>query len=157
MDGFHANNSLSSSTLPFAAEAAWSSGKWEQLERLLASSPVVSSHAFIDFNVGVGRALLALRHGKSAEFLTIIGSLREALAKSMSPSTTASIHACHEHLVKLHALYEIEAISGMNPRVSSSREVILDNLDRRLDIIGAYTSDKQYLLGLRRAVMTLSP
>jgi serine/threonine-protein kinase ATR len=38
----------------------------------------------------------------------------------------------------------------------SNRQVVIENLDRRLDIIGAYTSDKQYLLGLRRATMSLS-
>jgi len=44
----------------------------------------------------------------------------------------------------------------MDPTKPSDRDVILENLDRRLDIIGAYTSDKQYLLGLRRAAMSLS-
>lgn len=82
--------------------------------------------------------------------------LRDSLAKGLTPSTTSSIHASHEYLVKLHALYEIEAVSGMNPHAVSEREVLLENLDRRLDIIGAYTSDKQYLLGVRRAAMSLS-
>lgn len=110
----------------------------------------------MDFNVGVGRALLALRRREVSEFQSIIGVLRESLAKSLSPSATTSIQACHDQLVKLHALYEIEAISGMNSTATLDREVILENLDRRLDIIGAYTSDKQYLLGVRRAAMTLS-
>ncbi|CAN9100906.1 unnamed protein product [Alternaria alternata] len=156
VDGFHATNSLLSSTLPFAAEAAWSTGKWEQLDRLLGTVNVADSNLFIDFNVGLGRALSALRHKNRIEFQAIIAKLREVLAKSMSPSTTASVQASHEHLVKLHALYEIEAVSGMSNGVAADREVIFENLDRRLDVIGAYTSDKQYLLGLRRAAMTLS-
>jgi serine/threonine-protein kinase ATR len=156
VDGFHAANSLTSSTLPFAAEAAWSTGKWEQLERILSSSPAPEAISFVDFNVGVGRALLALRHKDVVNFKAIIVTLREALAAELSPSTTASIQACHDHLVKLHALYELEAVSGTNTTERSEREVILDNLDRRLDIIGAYTSDKQYLLGVRRATMSLS-
>jgi serine/threonine-protein kinase ATR len=156
VDGFHAANSLTSSTLPFAAEAAWSTGKWEQLERILGSSPVPQTIAFVDFNVGVGRALLALRQKDGAAFKTIIATLREALAAELSPSITASIQACHDHLVKLHALYELEAVSGMAPTGTSDREKILENLDRRLDIIGSYTSDKQYLLGVRRAAMSLS-
>lgn len=110
----------------------------------------------MDFNVGMGRALLALRHSQSAEFTQIISSLREALAKGLSPSTTSSIQACHDHLVKLHALYEIETISGVTSRTIPDREAMIENLDRRLDIIGAYTSDKQYLLGVRRAAMSLS-
>jgi serine/threonine-protein kinase ATR len=156
VDGFHVTNTLSSSTLPFAAEAAWSAGKWEQLDRLLGAVSVADSNLFVDFNVGVGRALLALRHKNRVEFQSVIAKLREFLAKSMSPSTTASVQASHEHLVKLHALYEVEAVSGMGNGVATDRETILENLDRRLDVIGAYTSDKQYLLGLRRAAMTLS-
>ncbi|KAF2828831.1 hypothetical protein CC86DRAFT_319926 [Ophiobolus disseminans] len=155
VDGFRASNSLSDSTLPFAAEAAWSSGKWEQLEKTLGSSPT-TTNAFLHFNVGVGRALLALRRNNGDEFKSTVASLREAVAAGLSPSTTSSIQACHDHLVKLHALYEMEAISGMTPTRSPDREVILENLDRRLDLIGAYTSDKQYLLGLRRATMSLS-
>ncbi len=110
----------------------------------------------MDFNVGIGRALLSLRNKNDVEFANIILALRQSLAKGLSPSTTASIQACHDYLVKLHALYEIEAVSGMGSPAVSNREIILENLDRRLDIIGAYTSDKQYLLGLRRAAMSLS-
>jgi serine/threonine-protein kinase ATR len=156
VDAFHASNSLSSSTLPFAAEAAWSAGKWEQLERVLKSSPSRDANTFLDFNVGVGRALLALRRKDNAEFKAIIAALRGSLAAGLSPSSTASIQACHDQLVKLHALYELEAISGATTTEIPDRAVILENLDRRLDIIGAYTSDKQYLLGVRRATMLLS-
>lgn len=108
------------------------------------------------FNIGVGSALLALRHRKEAEFVETISMLRDSLAKGLTPSTTSSIHSSHEYLVKLHALYEIEAVSGMTSKTLPEREVLLDNLDRRLDVIGAYTSDKQYLLGVRRAAMSLS-
>ncbi|CAO2647756.1 Nn.00g086780.m01.CDS01 [Neocucurbitaria sp. VM-36] len=92
----------------------------------------------------------------STEFADMIATLRETLAKGLSPSATASIQACHDYLVKLHALYEIEAVSGMNTHGEPDREVVLENMDRRLDVIGAYTSDKQYLLGIRRAAMSLS-
>ncbi|KAL6705751.1 serine/threonine-protein kinase M1 [Coniothyrium glycines] len=155
VDGFHANNSLSANTLPFAAEAAWSTGKWEQLERLLRASALDLTSS-TDFNVGVGRALIALRNGRVSEFQSLIAGLREVLAGSLSPSTTVSVQASHGHLVRLHALYEIETISGTDDRIPHNREALLENLNRRLDIIGAYTSDKQYLLGVRRAVMTLS-
>jgi serine/threonine-protein kinase ATR len=141
--------------LPFATEAAWSAGKWTQLERILVSSKTAKT-AFLDFNVGVARALLALRGKDIGEFKDIIAMLRESLARSLSPSSTTSLQACHDTLVKLHALYEIETISGLSPQGTGDRTVILENLNRRLDIIGAYTSDKQYLLGLRRATMSLS-
>jgi serine/threonine-protein kinase ATR len=154
VDGFHASNTFSNNTLPFAAEAAWSTGKWDQLERILASpSEQITS---MDFNVGIGRALLALHRKQETKFTQTIEALRTAVAKELSPTSTASLHAAHDNLVKLHVLYEIEAISGMSAGASQDREVLLGSLDRRLDILGAYTSDKQYLLGIRRAVMQLS-
>ena len=155
MDGFHAANSFSPNTLPFAAEAAWSTGKWDQLERILAG-PSEQINISLDFNVGVGRALLALRCRELDKFKRLLDGLRANTAKGLSPTSSSSLHACHDILIKLHALYEIESISGVAAGPMTSKEVILDNLDRRLDILGAYTSDKQYLLGIRRAVMQLS-
>lgn len=156
VDGFHASNSFSPNTLPFAAEAAWSTGKWSHLERILAS-PSEQANSSVDFNVGVGRALLALRSKQAEKFKEILESLRAGVAKDLSPTSTSSLHACHDNLIKLHVLYEVEAISGL-PAVESpaDKDAILENLERRLDVLGAYTSDKHYLLGVRRAVMQLS-
>lgn len=156
MDGFHTSDSVSQTIMPFAAEAAWSTGKWDQLERTLTLPAEHLTGTSLEFNVGIGKALLALRHKNGNEFKVIVESLRGAVAKALSPTTTASLHAAHEHIVKLHTLYELETISGMSTYPTSDREVILENLDRRLDILGAYISDKQYLLGVRRAAMQLS-
>lgn len=156
VDGFHASDAISSSTLPFATEAAWSSGKWDQLEKILSVSSDLSNNASSNFNVGIGKALLALKDRNEEEFKQIVDDVRLALAKGLKSTNTDSLHASHEQLVKLHALYELEAISGMSSITAPDHEVIMENLDRRLDIIGAYTSDKQYLLGVRRAAMQLS-
>lgn len=156
VDGFHASNSLSSSTLPFAAEAAWSVGKWKHLDRILGSSSEKLVGITTDFNVGVGRAFLALHRGDETEFQSITASLRSSLSNGLSPSNTNSLQACHDTMVKLHALYEIETISGVAYPTAPGREFILEKLDHRLEVIGAYTSDKQYLLGVRRATMLLS-
>ncbi|KAF2280300.1 protein kinase rad3 [Westerdykella ornata] len=155
VDGFQASNSFSPSTLPFAAEAAWSTGKWGHLERMLGSASD-SGNSALDFNVGVGRALLALRGKQPQEFKTLIEALRAAVAKDLSPTSTMSLHACHDSLVKLHVLYEMEAISGVSANPATDKSALIETLDRRLDVLGAYTSDKQYLLGVRRAVMQLS-
>lgn len=100
--------------------------------------------------------MLALYNEDEPEFKNFIATLRGSLSKSLSPSNTNSLQTCHDTLVKLHALYEIEAISGVMTPQTPEREVVLENLDRRLDVIGAYTSDKQYLLGVRRATMLVS-
>jgi serine/threonine-protein kinase ATR len=110
----------------------------------------------MEFNVGVGKALLAMRDMDKPNFKQIIEGLRGSLAEGFSPTSTASLHASHDTLIKLHTLYELETISGMSPYAATNRETILENLDRRLDLLGAYTSDKQYLLGIRRAAMQVS-
>lgn len=157
VEGFH--NSSSSCTpkaLPFAAEAAWVTGKWQKLEKILASPSDELSQVSQEFNVGIGRALLALRKKEKDEFTKTIAALREGVARGLSPTVTSSLQACHDQLLKLHVLYEIEAISGISDNATADRDAILGNLDRRLDVLGAYTSDKQYLLGIRRATMQLS-
>ena len=155
MDGFHASQFVTSKTLPFAVEAAWSTGKWDQLERILTEPSGQLAASSVDFNVGIGKALIALRYGKANIFKQTVDELRVTMANGLSASITASLHNSHDHLVKLHTLYELEAISGLSNNMPD-RDSLFENLERRLDLLGAYTSDKQYLLGIRRAVMRLS-
>ena len=100
--------------------------------------------------------MLALRKKEKDEFTKTIAALREGVVRGLSPTVTSSLQACHDQLLKLHVLYEIEAISGISDNATADRDAILGGLDRRLDVLGAYTSDKQYLLGIRRATMQLS-
>ncbi|KAF2761422.1 hypothetical protein EJ05DRAFT_449694 [Pseudovirgaria hyperparasitica] len=147
---------LPSRALPFAAEAAWVTGKWDRLEKALARVPEDVSLSTQDFNMGVGKALLALRKGNEDNFKSTLSAVQEGITRSLTASSTSSLHACHVQLLKLHLLYEIDAISGCGNSQLKSREAVLPVLNQRLEIIGAYTSDKQYVLGARRAAMQLS-
>ncbi|KAF2457856.1 hypothetical protein BDY21DRAFT_320173 [Lineolata rhizophorae] len=145
--------------LPFAAEAAWVTNKWDTLEKFLSKSKAhdhPTRQTSLNFNVGIGCALLSLKQNDKRGFASSIDSLRQGIAKQLVATNTDSMQACHDQLLKLHVLYEVEALSGMSPskepRVSTSAEM----LNRRLDILGTFLSDKQYLLGVRRAVMQLS-
>jgi serine/threonine-protein kinase ATR len=58
-------------------------------------------------------------------------------------------------MLKFHVLTELEMIAGTDsPDIG--REKVLESLNRRLEVVGAYLNDKQYLLGIRRAAMQLS-
>jgi serine/threonine-protein kinase ATR len=74
---------------------------------------------------------------------------------SFSSASTASLANAHSHVVKLHALYEIAAIGGLGS-ADRDRSGLVETLERRLALLGSFTDDKQYLLGLRRAAMELS-
>ncbi|KAL8809103.1 MAG: hypothetical protein Q9200_003724 [Gallowayella weberi] len=139
--------------LPFACEASWVTGKWDRLEEYLGYA---SEELNGNFNVGVGRALLELAKNQKDAFIKILDDVRRRTAKSLSTTNTASLQACHEILLKLHALTEIEIIGGTRKHRLIDKLSLAVTLEQRLDLLGAFNSDKQFLLGLRRAAMQLS-
>ncbi|KAI9796181.1 MAG: hypothetical protein M1825_000866 [Sarcosagium campestre] len=152
IEGMHQSPFAMSKALPFAMEAAWVTGKWSMLQQYVDMSSGVLDHAF---EVGVGHALLALHQQQQDKFGKIITELGAHVATGLSRSTTASLQACHDDLLKLQVITEIGMISGASGQHVERRDVI-DDLDRRLDLLGSFLSDKQYLLGVRRAAMELS-
>ncbi|PYH81420.1 protein kinase [Aspergillus uvarum CBS 121591] len=146
---------LRSKFLPFAVEASWITGNWDRLHNYLR----LGSQDTSDFNIGIGIAFDALRHDDRARFEQLINGLRLNVAKSLTANSVTSLQSCHDSIHRLHALCEIEFIVkiGHEPCIEQrSRSEVRAVLDRRLDILGGYISDKQYLLGLRRATMELT-
>ena len=97
-----------------------------------------------------------MRYGKGKLFSDITSELRKNIAKGFTTNSVASLQACHESVLKLHILSEIELIADMSSAGYTNRANVLETLDRRLDILGGCISDKQYILGVRRAAMELS-
>jgi serine/threonine-protein kinase ATR len=141
-----------SATIPFASEAAWMTGRFDILEDLMINDGARTSQ---DFNAGVARVLLAQLDGSLPKFYSEVSELRASISRSISPSTTMSLTSAHSHMLKLHVLYELEMLSGFNQNPTDAERIMLC-LDRRLDIIGSFTEDKQYILGIRRAAMEIS-
>ncbi|KAL8671782.1 MAG: hypothetical protein Q9168_003729 [Polycauliona sp. 1 TL-2023] len=154
IDSFDSASAKSPITLPFACEASWVTGKWNKLEEYIGHA---SEKMAGNFNVGVGRALLALAGSEKESFTQIVSDIRRKTARSLSTTNTASLQACHNVLLKLHALTEIDIISGARKDDGSvDKSALAVSLEQRLDLLGAFNSDKQFLLGLRRAVMQSS-
>jgi serine/threonine-protein kinase ATR len=149
----HTADQTISKLLPFAAEASWATGRWATLEKYTSMIP---QGVTMDFNIGVGRSLLALQKKDMNEFKSKIHSLREQIARSLSSATTSSLSACHESMLRLHVLTELEMIAGTDDGPVLERSTIIQSLNRRLEVVGSYLNDKQYLLGIRRATMQLS-
>ncbi|KAL3418858.1 protein kinase Rad3 (phosphatidylinositol 3) [Phlyctema vagabunda] len=150
VEGMHTTTQSVARILPFATEAAWSTGKWASLEKYTKMVPNATGD---DFNIGIGSALLTLYGNNSDEFASAINFMRGKFARSLSNSTTTSLSSCHDTMLKFHVLTELEMIASTTP---AERPQVLASLDRRLEVIGAYLNDKQYLLGIRRAAMQLS-
>ncbi|KAJ5791400.1 uncharacterized protein N7518_008411 [Penicillium psychrosexuale] len=145
------NESAASRFLPFAVEASWIMSRWDKLEGYL---DLRAKQGTEEFNVGIGLALDALRQKKDESFTDKINELRLNVARSLTTNSVASLQACHNDMLRLHALSEVESIA--KAQSGQSRSGLLGALDRRLDVLGGYLSDKQYLLGLRRATMELA-
>lgn len=150
VEGMHKCSSAVSKLLPFATEASWATGRWDTLQKYISRAPPEIGG---DFNVSVGRTLLALHRKNLGEFSSTIRILREQIACSLSLSTTSSLSVCREAMLKFHVLTELEMLADPN---EGNRKQVLESLDRRLEAIGAYLNDKQYLLGIRRAAMQLT-
>ncbi|EKD14277.1 phosphatidylinositol 3 [Drepanopeziza brunnea f. sp. 'multigermtubi' MB_m1] len=151
VEGMHNASQTVSKLLPFAAEASWATGRWATLAKYSSLAPPGITE---DFNVNVGRALLAL-HAKNTDlFKSRVAALREKIARSVSNATTSSLGTSHDTILKFHVLTELEMIAGADNNVAAPD--ILESLNRRLEVIGAFLNDKQYLLGIRRAAMQLS-
>ncbi|MCJ1477208.1 serine/threonine-protein kinase M1 [Lambiella insularis] len=151
--GLESSDNTTLMVRPFAVEASWVTGKWDKLNDYV---PPAHMDFGGDFNVGIGSALLAIREKNYNEGGVILDTLRNSIAKGLSASTTTSLQACHDVMLQLHILTEIEVISGVEESAQPDLPALLTLLDQRLNVLGAFSSDKQYLLGLRRAAMQLS-
>lgn len=89
-------------------------------------------------------------------FGKIVNRLRLNVAKALNANSVTSLQSCHDSIFKLHALTEVERIADCKSEGADSPSVVWDALNRRLDVLGGYITDKQYLLGLRRAIMELA-
>lgn len=147
------NESALSRLLPFAVEASWITGRWTKLHNYLQ---LRSDQNTGYFNIGIGSALNAFRQGDKMSFGEIINSLRLNAVKSLTTNSVASLQSCHDSILRLHALTEVECIANSGSEGASSHSRVTDALNRRLDVLGGYITDKQYLLGLRRAMMELT-
>ena len=136
--------------MPFATEAAWVTGKWDKMRNYLA----LASESHQDqFNIGIARALVALSENRRDHFSITVQQLRRDAARGLSTTNTASLQACHEPLLQFHVLTELEMIAGMRDRDKAEKSKLRGSLDLRLDAVGPFLSDKQYILGVRRAAM----
>jgi len=148
-------NALTASNViqSLAAEACLMTEKWEMLRSYTASESQVFGGNFAS---SLGSLLLDLKDRKDDAFKSALKVLRNSVIKSMSFTSTVSLQACHEAMLQLHALTEIETIAGVHSVAETPPLDQSVDLSRRLDILGPYSADKQYLLGLRRATMHLS-
>lgn len=139
--------------MPFAVEAAWVTGRWESLDRFINR---FQGNVLQDFNMSLGVLLEAIYKGAAKEtFIETTKMMKENIALSMTSSTTASLQAAHDIMLKCHVLTDLEIIIGTKPESDEERMKTMSLLEGRCEVIGAYFNDRQYVLGIQRAAMQL--
>lgn len=138
---------------PFAVEAAWATSRWDTLQKYLTSYNA-GSHLEV-FDLGVGSALLSLKEGHTDEFLQQVKELKEKVACSMSLSATGSLQAAHDSMLKCHVLADLDIIAQNHVVAAGDQQQTMALLSRRLEVLGAYVNNKQYVLSVCRAAMEL--
>lgn len=146
------NTSLTANKIaPFAVEASWATGRWQTLQKYL--SLYSGGEITEEFSLGIAQALLHLKEGDVETFQDYIQMLRDKVAAGLSQSSTASFRACHDARLKCHVLADLEIIASQKDGTDTEQTLVA--LERRLEVLGAYVTDKQYVLGIRRAAMEL--
>lgn len=156
MEGIKTTPTTINRIAPFAVEASWATGRWETVQKYLASYNAGDTTEV--FNLGIGQALICLREGRRDQFHGYVQLLRDRVGWSLSWSTTSSLQASHDAMLKAHVLADLELIAekhGVADGDTVNQQDVLTTLNRRLEVIGAYVNDKQYVLGIRRAAMEL--
>lgn len=153
VEGMLSSTSQDNKIMPFAVEAAWVTRRWESLSKFLQR---YGGNSTQDFNISVAGLFEAVRKQAGPQEITIaFNNMRERVASALNTSSTASLQAAHELMLKCHALTDLELIINANTGDEDNHKQVIALLEGRLDVIGAYFNDKQYLLGIRRAAMEL--
>ncbi|KAH6604197.1 hypothetical protein Trco_007643 [Trichoderma cornu-damae] len=139
--------------MPFAIEAAWVTGRWESLDKFINR---FQGNVVQDFNMSLGVLFESLyRNAATETFAETARMMKENIALSMTSSTTASLQAAHEVMLKCHVLTDLEIIIGTKTESDEERMKSISLLEGRCEVIGAYFNDRQYVLGIQRAAMQL--
>jgi len=147
-DRIKGRNTNPNTLTPYAMEAAWATNKWDWL------SSYLPKNGGSDFASHIAEIMLAINEKDDTKISDLIEEQYRTIASEFTPNTIASLHAGHDTLLKLHVLKDLEV---MTSATTDDRISLLETLGGRLDVLGSNVGDKEYLLGIRRAVMSLRP
>ncbi len=132
---------------PYAVEAAWCTFRWDELSLVLASIHPE------DFSSHLGQILLTISQNDHSKAQKLMDDLYKSTAAEFTPNAITSLQNCHDTLLRLQAIEDVRIICRWSPSDDSTSYI--NTLEKRLDVLGSNVHDKQYLLGIRRAVIHL--
>ncbi|KAG9780233.1 hypothetical protein KCU88_g3816, partial [Aureobasidium melanogenum] len=142
----HRNAAPSTVLAPYALEAAWATGQWDRLANYIPQS------GGSDFASHLAELMLAVKANNTEKAKQLFEELYGNAASELTPATISSFQSSHDSLLKLHVLSDVQLVTESD---KEDRMSVLESLRGRLDVLGSNVADKQYVLGIRRALMSL--
>ena len=137
--------------LPSAIEACCMTNDSASLTRHLQATPETMAD---DYNVSIGHIIDANNLSDPDALMKRVKSIRKTITTSMTAANGSSLNGCHTELRRLHILSEIEMLKDGWHETPESMTVTFENFEKRLNAVGSYISDKQSILGIRRAMFS---
>lgn len=157
---------------PCALQAAWRLGEWDDVRRLLASSPAPVSLGGMPISAGGGsgisgyetelaRALLAFHNHELAAIQRHCTEARMHLVPLIAAAGMESYGRAHVHVTQLHALQELQAaahlldIQAETPKLVFDRaqlEALMNIWQRRIQLLPDMPQALEPILAVRCAV-----
>ncbi|CAE7414875.1 atr, partial [Symbiodinium sp. CCMP2456] len=134
---------LAQTLRPHAVEAAWQLGSWGRLTEVLQEP---SPDGPCDFQVKLGRAVLAVHERDSATLSTTLRETTLEVARAASAAARESYTRAYQHLLRLHVLSDIDWVSKYREGPNSKPGDVAKNLLARCDITTPSFSVRQTLL-----------
>ena len=132
----------------YAIEASWNTFRLHEMASALARS------TSDDFPFHLGQVMLALHQQETVKASALMDELYRATAAELTPSAITSFQNCHDTLLRLHVLDDVRLLSTT---ANEEKATTFSLLEKRLDVLGSNMQDKQYLLGVRRAIIAIEP
>ncbi|KAL5628224.1 hypothetical protein BROUX41_002972 [Berkeleyomyces rouxiae] len=155
-DSLRQHSALENKISSFAVEAAWATGRWEDLNKHVRS---YNGNILDDFNVSIGEIFRCLYNKEYESIPGTITMIREKISAALTPTTTSSLQGCRDLLLQCHVLSDLEMILANKHKVAGevppNNDIIMTKLTRRVGVLGSFASDKHYVLGIQRAAMEL--
>jgi serine/threonine-protein kinase ATR len=111
----------------------------------------------VNFNVAIGRLLMALKSRQRERFDAVLRLTRIDEMRALSVASMESYERAYPHLVRLHMLTEVEQTWSVAPHAANelARVAPLESWSRRLQLTRPQFQTRQSLLWLRKALFEL--
>lgn len=134
----------------YGVQASWRLCNWNQLESTLAK-PIMSNDS--DFEVHVGRLLLATQKQNAEYFQNLLVKARMDVINSLSAASMESYERVYPFIVKLQSLREME--EGFSSLNQESINRLLNDWDNRIKSTQPSYKAREPILNIRRALFEI--